>query len=76
MMAHWGLDGLIRMLNEVQNETLFITGGKDKAVPLDVAVDAAQKMANARVENLPDLGHLVHEEAPEQVVDLITKFLK
>lgn len=67
MMAQWNLDGLLARLPDNDAQTLLITGDRDKAVPPDTSVKAAQKMPAAQVIRLPGLGHLAHEEAADQV---------
>ena len=76
MMAHWKLDGLLERLPNITNQTLFITGSNDQAVPPSTSNEAASCMANARVQELSSLGHLAHEESPQQVVNLIRAFME
>ncbi len=75
MMAQWSLDGLIARLPQNTARTLFITGDRDKAVPPQVSDQAAAQMPDARVIHLANLGHLAHEESPEEVVNLIRGFV-
>jgi magnesium chelatase accessory protein len=75
MMAQWRIDPLLGRLDRLAADCLFITGGRDKAVPPRVAERAAARMPAGRVETLPDLGHLAHEEAPEDVAARIRGWL-
>ncbi len=75
MMANWDLPGLKARMGEVANPVLLVHGAKDPAIPLDWARDAASWLPNARLDVLPGLGHLAHEEAPEKVAALIAGFL-
>ncbi|ABG29859.1 magnesium chelatase [Roseobacter denitrificans] len=75
MMAQWSLDDLLRDLPTIPAQTLFIVGDKDATVPPSVSDKAAQKLQNARVIHLEHLGHLAHEEAPEEIARLILAFL-
>ncbi|MFP4328969.1 MAG: alpha/beta fold hydrolase BchO, partial [Paracoccaceae bacterium] len=75
MMAQWRIDPLLERLPEITARCLFITGAKDSAVPPRVADRAAARMPDAQVIHLPGLGHLAHEEDPDQMVDLIEAFL-
>lgn len=75
MMAQWELDDLIRDLGAIRAETLFIAGENDGAVPPTVSEKAAAQMQDARVIRLPGLGHLAHEEDPQQVSGHIRDFL-
>jgi len=75
MMANWDLPGLKARMGEVANPVLLIHGAQDPAIPLDWAKDAAGWLANVRLDVLPGLGHLAHEEAPGKVAALIAGFL-
>ena len=76
MMAQWDLDPLLRRLSHSQIHGFLIAAENDKAVPAITSVSQAAKMANIESVVLPDLGHLIHEEAPEVVFDLITQTLR
>ncbi len=71
MMAGWDLDRLDAELPKLAPPPLFIVGDDDRTVPPSQAVDVARRIAGARVERLPRLGHLAHEEAPATVAALI-----
>lgn len=75
MMAQWRIDPLLERLPGIAARSLFITGAKDSAVPPRTADRAAAQMPDAQVIHLPGLGHLAHEEDPEQVLELIEAFL-
>ncbi|WDA41541.1 alpha/beta fold hydrolase BchO [Erythrobacter sp. BLCC-B19] len=75
MMANWDLPALRLRMGEVRNPVLLLHGAKDPAIPPDWARDAAGWLPDARLELLPALGHLAHEEAPEQATAHIAAFL-
>lgn len=75
MMAQWDLEGLQANLPEITVPTLLIAGENDKAVPPETSTRAAEKLADATVMQLPRLGHLAHEEAPEQIARIIAEFV-
>lgn len=75
MMANWDLPGLRARMGSAPNPVLLVHGSNDPAIPLDWARDAQGWLADARLEVLPGLGHLAHEEAPEKVATLIAGFL-
>lgn len=75
MMAQWRLDDLMRQLPTIATPTLLIASSGDLAVPARISRDAAHQMPAASYAELPDHGHLVHEEAPQAVADLILPFL-
>jgi len=71
MMAQWSLDGLLARLGQIDCPVHLIIGMADKAVPPHVSVDAARKLVNAKLTELPNLGHLAHEEDPATIARLI-----
>ncbi|MEO9575570.1 MAG: alpha/beta fold hydrolase BchO [Tateyamaria sp.] len=76
MMAQWKLQPLLEKLGAYTGPVRFIVGEKDATVPPTVSLGIAQKMQDATVTNLPDLGHLVHEEQPQQMAALIIQMVK
>lgn len=74
MMADWDLDALERDLPKLGIPLLLVHGEGDAMIPLTSARGAAALVPGARVETLAELGHLAHEEAPEQVAALIEGF--
>lgn len=75
MMANWDLPALRARMDAVGNRVLLIHGAKDPAIPPDWARDAARWLPDARLELVPGLGHLAHEEAPQQIAARIAAFL-
>ena len=75
MMANWDLPGLRVRMGEARNPVLLVHGESDPAIPLDWARDAQGWLRQARLEVLPGLGHLAHEEAPDRAAALIAAFL-
>jgi magnesium chelatase accessory protein len=75
MMAQWRPEILRDRLRRIEVPTLFIVGTQDRAVPPETAEQAATEMPRARVETLPGLGHLAHEEEPGTVAARIEAFL-
>jgi len=75
MMARWSLDDLVNDLPNIPADVLFLVGDNDKAVPPDVADQAAERLPNATVRHLNALGHLAHEEDPERILREIQSFL-
>lgn len=67
MMAHWELQPLARALPQLQVPLLLLAGANDRAVPPAQARRVMQLCPQARLQVLPGLGHLAHEEAPAAV---------
>lgn len=75
MMSRWHIDPLLGRLDRISAPCLFLTGERDTAVPPRVSERAAARMPQCEVTQLPGLGHLAHEEAPQQVASLISTYL-
>ena len=75
MMANWDLPALRERMSDVRNPVLLVHGANDPAIPPDWARDAARWLPDARLELLPGLGHLAHEEAPGKAAAHIAAFL-
>jgi magnesium chelatase accessory protein len=71
MMANWKLEPLVRDLPRLKPGLLLVTGSNDRAIPENVAVRVRQLVAQSRIETMPGLGHLAHEERPAAVAELI-----
>jgi len=71
MMANWDLDALQRSISGLSVPLVLVSAANDKAVsPQDAAIVAARVPA-ASAMPLAEGGHLVQEENPEQVADLV-----
>lgn len=75
MMARWDLEPLIVALPRIAAPVTFAVGLRDKSVPPETSRKAARRLPDARVIDIAGLGHLMHEEDPEQFVDLIREVL-
>lgn len=74
MMANWDLAALERALPLIANPVLLVHSHGDIAVPLSSVERASRLLPNCRLEVLPKLGHLAHEEAPGQAAGKIAVF--
>jgi magnesium chelatase accessory protein len=75
MMSQWNLTPMVARLTANQTQTLLITGAADRTVPPRISRDVAARMPAARYVELPGLGHLAHEEAPETVANILMPWL-
>ncbi len=73
MMAHWNLRPLLKDLTGLRTPLLLVTGDGDRAIPPAVAHDLHARLRHTELACLPGLGHLAHEERPDDVVDLIIR---
>ena len=75
MMAQWNLSPLLRDLPTINLPVLFLTGGRDKAVPPETSRAAAAAMQNATLQQVEELGHMMHEEDPARSAAIIRAYL-
>lgn len=69
-------EDLLPVLSEIKTKTLIIWGEKDKMVPVKDAYIFNEKIDNSKLEILAGTGHSPHLEKPEELVDIILKFLR
>jgi magnesium chelatase accessory protein len=74
MMANWDLPALQPRLKHLAVPVLLAAGGNDRSIPPEDADRLAAILPRARVQRLPGLGHLAHEEQPRQAAALIETF--
>ncbi len=71
MMASWDLDSLWRELPRLSTPLYLLACADDEAVSPGQARRLAGRCPVAHLREIPDLGHLGHEEAPELFADQI-----
>jgi magnesium chelatase accessory protein len=71
MMARWDLRPLVADLPRLAPALTLVVGEADRTVAPREARLVQQRLASARIVSLPSLGHLAHEEAPQQVADVV-----
>ena len=76
MMANWRLEALGARLGEITSPVLLVHPAKDAAIPKSAVTDAVRLMPHCEILDMPGLGHLAHEEDPEQAVKIVTEFAK
>lgn len=75
MMADWDLAAFERDLPRLGIPLRLLHGTADSAIPLANARAAAGRVADGELILLEGLGHLAHEERPEEVAKLITELV-
>ena len=73
MMANWDLDPLWAELPRLAPPLWLLVGTQDATLPPAQATRVAARVPGARVERLPGLGHLAHEERPLLLVDRVLR---
>lgn len=74
MMANWDLAPLERDLSRISVPVLLLVGDRDRTISPNQAAVVERRIASADVVKLRGFGHLVHEEAPEEVADAVRRF--
>ena len=75
MMANWDLRDLVAALPTLRTPMHLLAADRDKAVPMSQSQRAARLLPQATFVRLPALGHLAHEEDPQQVYEKIAPLL-
>jgi magnesium chelatase accessory protein len=75
MMAGWDLEALCRDLPRLALPLLLLVGSNDRTVAPAEADRVKRIVPAARIEPLPGLGHLAHEERPAIVASAIEAFI-
>jgi magnesium chelatase accessory protein len=73
MMANWDLKPLLRDLPRLRPPLTLLVGTRDRTIPPSDARRVREVLPSARVLALPGLGHLAHEERPEQVAEIMAR---
>lgn len=73
MMAHWDLRPLVRDLPSLKTPLVLVACGRDRAVSPGEATRVHALLPSASRVSLPNLGHLAHEEQPQEVADLLVR---
>lgn len=75
MMSRWDVAPLYESLPRIDVRTLVLAGEGDRAIPLADIRAASQRLANAELDVIAGVGHLVHEERPDLVARAILDFV-
>jgi len=75
MMSRWELEPMLARLGEIDIPITLIVGERDRAVPPGEARRLARKVAGIELISAGQLGHLMHEERPDEVAVLIRDIL-
>ena len=73
LMANWDLRPLVRDMAKLTPRLILVTGTNDGMVPSAEAYRIRSAVPKAEVVALRGLGHLAHEERPEEIVGLIVR---
>ena len=73
MMAKWDLFRFERRLAGLKVPLVLVAGGADLAVASDDAFKVRGRLPKAEIVFLRGLGHLAHEERPEEIAEIVAK---
>ncbi|WP_439533327.1 alpha/beta fold hydrolase BchO [Polymorphobacter sp.] len=74
LMANWNLEPLKAAFPRLDLPVLLAHGAQDRTIPPLVATTVAARLPQGCAQIVPGLGHLAHEEAPDQYARMITDF--
>ncbi|WP_435418749.1 alpha/beta fold hydrolase BchO [Parerythrobacter aurantius] len=74
MMANWRLEDLQGSLPLLDAPVLLVHAEGDTAIPGSAVEGSARLIPGARLVTLQGLGHLAHEERPQEIAQLIAGF--
>jgi magnesium chelatase accessory protein len=75
MMANWDLVALQKELPKLTQSLVLIVGEADKAVPPEDARIIRKRVPQASILSMRGVGHLCHEERPDEVAAMIIQSL-
>lgn len=71
MMARWDLTSLVRELGGLGAPLVLVVAEGDRFVAPDDARRVRERLPAAELVSLPGLGHLAHEERPDEIAELV-----
>ncbi len=66
----------VPLLRSIQTPTLLLWGKQDRLIPFANSAAYLRALPNARLVEFPDLGHVPHEEAPDESLRRLVQFLE
>ena len=73
MMALWELEPLLEALSGIEIPVHLIVGENDQTVPPSEAIRLGDTIDAITTHRVPGLGHLMHEEEPEEFAEMIRR---
>ena len=75
-MKKLGDENLEDLLAKIKAPTLIIWGKKDDVLPLRDAQELKEKITGAELKIISEVKHSPHREAPEELAEIISQFVK
>ena len=76
LMAEWDLSEFLKKLKNCNSKINFLVGILDKTVPINVSKKWSKILPRTKYYEISGAGHLVHEEKPHEVSQIIFKHLQ
>jgi len=76
LMAEWDLSEFLKNLKNCNSNINFLVGNLDKTVPISISKKWSQILLRTKYQEISGAGHLVHEEKPYEVSQIILNQLK
>ena len=76
LMAEWNLSEFLENLKNCNSNINFLVGNLDKTVPISISKKWSQILPRTKYDEISGAGHLVHEEKPYEVSQIILDHLK
>ena len=75
LMAEWSLSEFLKNLKNCNSNINFLVGNLDKTVPISISKKWSQILPRTKYDEISGAGHLVHEEKPYEVSQIILNHL-
>ncbi len=67
---------LWRFVRNIKSPILYLLGGRSNIVPPETQEELKKTLPNAQLITVPDVGHYPSDEKPEEVLEIVTRFLR
>ncbi len=67
---------LWRFVRTITSPILYILGGRSNIVPPETQEELKKTLPNAQLVTVPDVGHYPSDEKPDEVVEIVNRFLR
>jgi len=69
-------DDILSLAKQIKIPTLIISGKLDSIAPYKEAIQLAEKIPDAELDTIENVGHIMHHETPHEVTRLIKNFVQ
>lgn len=73
MMANWDLESLERDMPGLKAHLVLVATADDRAIPAELAFKVRDRVPGSEVVYLRRLGHLAHEEQPQEIAGIVMR---